>query len=224
MSNATGSQKTELEKALAGAKSQLEAHQSEYNLLVKKNAKLEDSLQVRQKLLSISVEEQRQNISKNTTEESFVSNLKEQLSIRQAIYRMEEDALRAGTSETLQENEQYLLLNQSLALKQQEYAQLKENNAALEKGAKVQKMQVANAAEENKHRRTSNQIQRQLNQDAEAHQKTMERVLQITTAFVTMMATQALRKFWTEAVKYSSEYYDQLNQIRIVTGATESEA
>jgi len=41
---------------------------------------------------------------------------------------------------------------------------------------------------------------------------------------VTQAATRALAQFWQEAWKYASEYYDKMNEIRIVTGKTEQES
>lgn len=38
------------------------------------------------------------------------------------------------------------------------------------------------------------------------------------------MVTRALKNFWSEAVSYAKEYYDQLNEIRIVSLKTEEEA
>lgn len=37
-------------------------------------------------------------------------------------------------------------------------------------------------------------------------------------------ASDKIREFWNEAISYSKEYYDRLNEIRIVTGASEADA
>lgn len=37
-------------------------------------------------------------------------------------------------------------------------------------------------------------------------------------------ASRAIYKFWSDAVSYAQEYYDKLNEIRIVTGSTEEQA
>ena len=41
---------------------------------------------------------------------------------------------------------------------------------------------------------------------------------------VVLYASHALKTFWTNAVQYATTYHDKLNEIRIVTGATEEEA
>ena len=40
----------------------------------------------------------------------------------------------------------------------------------------------------------------------------------------TMVLMRGLRTLWQEATEYASTYYDKLNEIRIVTGMSESES
>lgn len=41
---------------------------------------------------------------------------------------------------------------------------------------------------------------------------------------MTLWASQALTKFWQDGISYAQQYYDKMNEIRIVTGASESES
>lgn len=47
---------------------------------------------------------------------------------------------------------------------------------------------------------------------------------QIYKRMIQMVALRALRQMWQEAVKYATEYYDALNEIRLVTGMSQDEA
>lgn len=44
------------------------------------------------------------------------------------------------------------------------------------------------------------------------------------TFLVTKMTVGAVKQFWKDAWQYASEYYDQLNEIRVVTGQTAAES
>ena len=52
----------------------------------------------------------------------------------------------------------------------------------------------------------------------------MDKIQASLTHIVIQAATRALAQFWQEAWKYASEYYDKMNEIRIVTGKTEQES
>lgn len=41
---------------------------------------------------------------------------------------------------------------------------------------------------------------------------------------VTIYMSRAISQFWKDSIDYASKYYDLLNEIRIVSGATEAEA
>lgn len=62
---------------------------------------------------------------------------------------------------------------------------------------------------------------------AERLEKTETIIDQIVRSFthmITMWATDALSDFWRRGLEYATQYYDLLNEIRIVTGATEEQA
>lgn len=53
----------------------------------------------------------------------------------------------------------------------------------------------------------------------------LDRIFQRMTRWVThMLIIRQLREAWREAVSYAKEYYDALNEIRVVSGITEQEA
>lgn len=52
----------------------------------------------------------------------------------------------------------------------------------------------------------------------------MDRLADSLTYMLTQYASQAFTKFWSDAITYAKEYYDLLNEIRIVTGTSEEQA
>lgn len=53
----------------------------------------------------------------------------------------------------------------------------------------------------------------------------LDRIFQRMTRWVVqMLAIRQLREAWRDAVSYAKEYYDALNEIRVVSGITAAEA
>lgn len=51
-----------------------------------------------------------------------------------------------------------------------------------------------------------------------------DQILRSMTHMMVMWASNALKSFWSDAQDYAKSYYDQLNEIRIVTGTNEEQA
>lgn len=53
----------------------------------------------------------------------------------------------------------------------------------------------------------------------------LDRIIQRMTRWVVqMLVIRQLREAWRDAVSYAKEYYDALNEIRVVSGITAEEA
>ena len=52
----------------------------------------------------------------------------------------------------------------------------------------------------------------------------IKHITKTIVSMVTIYATKAVRDFWKDAIEYAKLYYDQLNEIRIVSGMTAAEA
>lgn len=51
-----------------------------------------------------------------------------------------------------------------------------------------------------------------------------DQILRSMTHMMVMWVGNALKSFWSDALDYAKSYYDQLNEIRIVTGTNEEQA
>ena len=58
----------------------------------------------------------------------------------------------------------------------------------------------------------------------EAERQTKQMVDQIERWLATMVLMRGLQSMWREAIKYATNYYDAMNEIRIVTMQTEEES
>ena len=66
--------------------------------------------------------------------------------------------------------------------------------------------------------------QDRLNESQRNSSKIADQITKTLTTMVTIYATKWLRDFWRDSIQYAQEYYDLLNEIRIVTGMYEREA
>lgn len=68
------------------------------------------------------------------------------------------------------------------------------------------------------------QEQRKLNKAQADSERISQQIVKTLTTMMTVYVTKAVKNFWKDAVDYAKQYYDQLNEIRIVSGLTETEA
>lgn len=66
--------------------------------------------------------------------------------------------------------------------------------------------------------------QDEANRSKQQYQSIGEQIAKTTTSLLTVYAAKKLREFWKEAIDYAKLYYDQLNEIRIVTTMSEADA
>lgn len=66
--------------------------------------------------------------------------------------------------------------------------------------------------------------QEEANRAKQKYQSIGEQIAKTTTSLMTVYAAKKLREFWKEAIDYAKLYYDQLNEIRIVTMMSEGDA
>lgn len=96
-----------------------------------------------------------------------------------------------------------------------------EEKVTIEK-AKQQDKKLAEDERKRAEQAKENARQQQEIQRIQEQQKQI--VDQIYKRMIQMVALRALRQIWQEAVKYATEYYDALNEIRLVTGMSQDEA
>lgn len=96
-----------------------------------------------------------------------------------------------------------------------------EEKVTIEK-AKQQDKKLAEDERKRAEQAKENARQQQEIQRIQEQQKQI--VDQIYKRMIQMVALRALRQMWQEAVKYATEYYDALNEIRLVTGMSQDEA
>ena len=66
--------------------------------------------------------------------------------------------------------------------------------------------------------------QEKQNKDAATQESIMAQVAAHFITIAVHAAMNTMKQFWTDAIQYATEYYDKLNEIRIVTGMSEAEA
>jgi TP901 family phage tail tape measure protein len=68
------------------------------------------------------------------------------------------------------------------------------------------------------------QNMREIREAATGTNQIVKQITKTIVSMVTIYATKVIRDFWKDAVEYAKLYYDQLNEIRIVSNLTEQEA
>lgn len=107
------------------------------------------------------------------------------------------------------------LIERSSALEGGELAHIIERRAESEQKIALEKARQQDAALKYKNIEVDT---------AKVQEQQKQIVDQIYKRMIQMVALRALRQMWQEAVKYATEYYDALNEIRLVTGMSQDEA
>ena len=89
---------------------------------------------------------------------------------------------------------------------------------------KAKQLDKKNAEEERKAAQAAKERAQEEKEIARQQEQQKQLVDQIFKRLVQMVALRALRTMWREATQYATEYYDKLNEIRLVTGKTQEEA
>jgi len=151
-------------------------------------------------------------------------NLNSQLRIRNQIHKIDKLLISAKGDEADRLEEIKAQSQAHLLTYERQYNLLERNNSTLSdslsisaKQTQIQATTIANETALEKERKKQQDI---LRQQSETY-KTIERTV---VAMLAVYTTRALTNFWNEAHTYATTYYDQLNEIRIVTKATEEEA
>lgn len=89
---------------------------------------------------------------------------------------------------------------------------------------KAKQLDKKNAEAEREAARAAKEREKEEKEIAKAQEQQKQLVDQIFKRMVQMVALRAIRTMWREATQYATEYYDKLNEIRLVTGKTQEEA
>lgn len=89
---------------------------------------------------------------------------------------------------------------------------------------KAKQLDKKNAEEERKAAQAAKERAQEEKEIARQQEQQKQLVDQIFKRLVQMVALRAIRTMWREATQYATEYYDKLNEIRLVTGKTQKEA
>lgn len=162
--------------------------------------------------------------SDRAVEREALRNLNSQLRIRNQIHKIDKLLISAKGDEADRLEEIKAQSQAHLLTYERQYNLLERNNSTLSdslsisaKQTQIQATTIANETALEKERKKQQDI---LRQQSETY-KTIERTV---VAMLAVYTTRALTNFWNEAHTYATTYYDQLNEIRIVTKATEEEA
>lgn len=112
---------------------------------------------------------------------------------------------------------------QSAAMREIESIESKVGSLNIEESVRTKILNVIQQAKdaEQTHARNLDNLNSSTSKLDESLDRIASRLLQMAT---TMLVLRGLTNLWREATTYAQTFYDQLNEIRIVTGKTEAEA
>lgn len=247
MLDATGRRSKSLKDQRETATQLLKQEQARYETLKNTHAKEADSVKVQAKQSQLKTKEIQQAESLRKAKEAIwekaakqddrdqkkntaaatreiLDNLNLQVSLKEELFRIDKQMISARGEEKTSLQKRKDEVQKELDTANDQFDVLLDQNGALEESFKIQTKRSRMRAKALQQEKALTAEQEKQKQKENERGKAMEQVLKTLTSLVTMYATRALTTFWSEAVEYSSKYYDQLNEIRIVTNATEEEA
>ena len=158
-------------------------------------------------------------------EQEAVKAIKEQISLTEKLYKVKAMILQTedeGEKAKLQGAE--AVYTTQLAAQEQILQTIKAQHPELQNNAAVQKEEsnliLKKAQAESQY---GKEVEKN-NEKVRQSESLLSKVADTAVRMATVWASNALRAFWTDGIKYASQYYDLMNEIRIVTGMSEGDA
>jgi len=149
----------------------------------------------------------------------YVNALKEQLKIQKELATLEERLKRTASPADKESTESNILIQtERLAQVQERINKLKSEGAS----ASAEEMRFAKDLEIHKNKLISQTEQH--NKSLKVQTALWDKIVQSVVHMATSAVWNAMRNGFSDAVEYTKEFYDLLNQVRIVSGATEEQA
>lgn len=157
-------------------------------------------------------------------EKEILDILTKQAKIKEEIFRIDKLSLSASEGEKASLGVRKAALEAEHNALEQTVQSIYQQNDGLRESEKVQNKINSNIQKEMSNRQTLQKLTAKQTQEEKARIKTLDQIKRTLTSLVTVYAANAVKEFWKGSLDYAQKYYDKLNEIRIVTGMSESAA
>ena len=159
-----------------------------------------------------------------TPEKEILDILTKQAQIKEEIFRIDKLSLSASEGEKASLGVRKSALEAEHNALEQTVQSIYQQNDGLRESEKVQNKINSNIQKEMSNRQTLQKLTAKQTQEERERIKTLDQIKRTLTSLVTVYAANAIKEFWKDSLDYAQKYYDKLNEIRIVTGMSESAA